>query len=385
MLVTRSSSIEPDARMSWHEVVTAQKEKRHEIVLSGNEISERILKTGLDDTIFDLISLNYLQISETILTEIPDDVQKLVNLQTLVLYSNKIEKLTEKLSSLIKLKVLDLSRNRLKRIPSEISHLLQLTSLNVSGNELETFPTFSKNSKLSMLDLSNNNLQEFPDVCYAELSNLSELRLSGNVMEVIPDKISSLTNLKVFYVNSNKIKVIPGELADCNKLKGMYCRSYKNYLFKKMYVVELNLQENPITDKRLLKLVVQCHTKQVLDYINKQCPRTRSAIKNTKKGRKVSNDHADEESVLEKHVKDALYKITVKHFTNDSVKVIINDAVKDVRPYLVACLVLDLEFTEEIFKKFIQLQTKLHDSQCDKRNSATIATHDLKKLVFVVA
>lgn len=33
------------------------------------------------------------------------------------------------------------------------------------------------------------------------------------------------------------------------------------------------------------------------------------------------------------------------------------------------------------FKKFLQLQTKLHDSVCGKREKSTIATHDLHKLL----
>lgn len=32
------------------------------------------------------------------------------------------------------------------------------------------------------------------------------------------------------------------------------------------------------------------------------------------------------------------------------------------------------------FKKFLQIQTKLHETVCGKREKSTIATHDLKKL-----
>lgn len=56
-------------------------------------------------------------------------------------------------------------------------------------------------------------------------------------------------------------------------------------------------------------------------------------------------------------------------------------SVKNVREYLAGCIVQNVSFTEETFKKFIQLQNKLHDTICEKRNSATIATHDFNKLV----
>lgn len=48
-----------------------------------------------------------------------------------------------------------------------------------------------------------------------------------------------------------------------------------------------------------------------------------------------------------------------------------------VRPYMMACIVKNVVLTVDSMKKFIQLQTKLHDTICDKRNAATIATHDL--------
>lgn len=147
----------------------------------------------------------------------------------------------------------------------------------------------------------------------------------------------------------------------------------------KHYFPELNLKDNPISDRRLLKLIDQCHTKKVLDYIKQHCPRTTNnasdQTKSTKKGRKNSNSENDTERKPEKH-----HKIKVIHASDDSVKVIVLEDVKTVRAHFVGCIIKNLEFDEEIFKKFIQLQTKLHDSVCQKRNLATIATHDLNKL-----
>lgn len=60
------------------------------------------------------------------------------------------------------------------------------------------------------------------------------------------------------------------------------------------------------------------------------------------------------------------------------------NAVKNVREHFAACIVHNVIFTEESFKKFIQLQNKLHDTVCDKRNSATIATHDFNKIVSIL-
>lgn len=206
----------------WPEISLAKTEKRHELVLSGKPISERIAKDGLDLSLFSLDSLNYLKISETTLTGIPDEIQKLTNLQSLVLYSNKFEEINEHIFQLDKLKVLDLSRNNIKNVPASIANLTQIVSVNLSSNNIENFPPLTKNSKLSVLDLSSNKLVKFPDICYQELSSLAEVKLNNNEIDEIPCNINVLPALKTLDLSSNKINTVPGELACCNKLKGVY-------------------------------------------------------------------------------------------------------------------------------------------------------------------
>ena len=72
--------------------------------------------------------------------------------------------------------------------------------------------------------------------------------------------------------------------------------------------------------------------------------------------------------------------LDVLHVSEASPQVVAEGEVKDVRPFIVSCIVRNVDLRSANFKKFIQLQTKLHDGVCDKRNAATIATHDLAKL-----
>nr|XP_023025508.1 leucine-rich repeat-containing protein 47-like [Leptinotarsa decemlineata] len=339
----------------WPETEKAQVENRHEIVLSGKDISARIAKDGIDASIFQLVGLNYLNISETNLFHVPDEIENLINLQSLVLHSNDLKTINKNITKLSKLKMLDLSRNAIQTIPEGFADL-PLASLNLSFNELESFPSFMKNNKLTILDLSYNKLKEFPDICSEELINLSELKLIGNEIQEISNKIYLLSALKVFDISSNKVKIIPGELGDCRKLK------------------ELNLKSNPVSDRRLLKLIDQCKSKQILDYIRQHCSKTTSTLDQPKKNvKKKSSDESDEEDSNCNNK----YTLKVTH-ADENFKVIIMNAVKNVREHFVACIV-DVKFTEELFKKFIQLQNKLHDTVCEKRNSATIATHDFNK------
>lgn len=336
----------------WPEVELVKKENRHEIILFGSSVSDRIKDDGIDPHIFELTGLNYLNIHETCLSNIPDEIANLENLQTLVLHSNKICEISEKLAALQKLKVLDLSRNELKTIPEALTKLPQLVTVNLSFNQLNSVPDFIQTTKLSTLNLSNNRLTVFPGICNNSLVNLSELQLSNNALEEIPSTISLLTALKNFDVSHNKIKSIPAELVECGKLK------------------EINFKDNPISDHRLLKLINQCRTKQILDYLKQQ----------SGKGKKNKSTTQDNESKNETVEKDYTHLINVQHFKDDGLKIVVEDDVKSVRPHIIGCMIFNLEFTKPLLKKFIQIQSRLHDTICDKRNAATIATHDAKKL-----
>lgn len=133
------------------------------------------------------------------------------------------------------------------------------------------------------------------------------------------------------------------------------------------------MKSNPISDKRLQKLIDKCHIKQIIDYVKTHCHRT--IIEKVPK-----ENNTNKQSPPEDH--NFKFIITV-NYAKDNIKVIINESVKSVREFFIACLVNNLNFNEETFKKFIQIQNKLHDTVCCKRNSSTIATHDFNKLVSI--
>jgi len=154
------------------------------------------------------------------------------------------------------------------------------------------------------------------------------------------------------------VTVVPGELADSSKLK------------------ELNLKGNKLADKRLFKLVNQCRTKQVLDYVKLHCPKLSPSTTETNKSKKGKKGQKSSE--IENIINDLSHKLKILKVTDVTPVIKITEHIKNVRPYIAACIVRKINFTEDNFKKFIQLQTKLHDGICEKRNAATIATHDLK-------
>lgn len=190
---------------TWYEISQVIKSNRHELVLSGAEISEKIKSEGLDPNLFKLDGINYLNIHQTCLETVPEEIGNLQNLTNLVLHSNAIKKLPSTIENLTKLKVLDCSRNKLEELPVESENLPQLMTLNLSSNLLSHLPSQVSNVKLCSIDLSHNRFESFPDVCYSELIHLAELRLNDNIIKEIPPEICALPSLKLLDLGNNQI------------------------------------------------------------------------------------------------------------------------------------------------------------------------------------
>ncbi|KAI3357107.1 hypothetical protein L3Q82_015574 [Scortum barcoo] len=388
-----------DDMEKWPEIEKAASGKRRELVLQGPGVDRRISSEGgLTCAVYSLTLLNYLEVSQCpSLTQIHEDIQHLTNLQSLILCRNKLSSVPDVLGSLKSLKVLDLSVNHLRVLPEGITQLKELNTLNVSCNSLEVLPEgLSQCTKLSTIIISKNHITGFPsDLCSERLDLLSTLVASDNCIDQLSGDIHKLPALKlhthgshalgflllmpcllqVLDLSNNKLSEIPSDLSDCPKLK------------------EINFKGNKLSDKRLEKMVNGCQTKSILDYLRGKgrgrqgedggdTEGGRSADRGKrqqqrKKKEKAAADERDEVEELNKmvvrvlHVSDAPTALTVK----------VSAEVKDVRPYLVCCVVRGMNLKPgNALKRFLVAQTKLHDELCGKRTTATIATHDVQLL-----
>ena len=325
--------------MSWPEVKLAAEEHRYELVLNGSSVAERIDKDGLDGYIFQLDFLNFLQISNTKLLSLPEELGKLLNLKTLDLHRNSIEKLPAAIGCLKELKNLDVSGNELQLLPAELGELTLLQTINVNCNKLTELPSVENLKKLSRLDVSHNQLSELPDGIY-ELEHLAEIHASNNQITTIDANVSKLTSLKVLSLNVNKIEFIPSELSECHKLK------------------ELHLQDNLIKDSRLVKLLKQCHTKAVLDYISVGNEKGKAGKKGGKKGRNKTASEGDKEENGEQATSSQVGPVVTVLYSEDF-KVLVQASVQDIRPYIVCTLVRNLDLSDmATFRKFINIQVQ---------------------------
>ncbi|KAH7638129.1 leucine-rich repeat-containing protein 47-like [Dermatophagoides farinae] len=370
----------PNERVEWGLLL---KQKPREIVLSGDRIAKQIEEeNGLNELLFKIKSLNFLEITDaSSLTSINTNISNLNNLTNLVLEGNKLSSIPAEIGQLTKLKCLNLSRNEIEILPDKVfENLVHLQSLNLEQNQLKVLPEMSKLSSLISFKCGSNQLKCFPSTLCdkirknKELSaqssipiyengaiHLAELDASHNQIEELPYIIERLVALKSLDLSYNQITMIPAELANCPKLK------------------DAQLKENPIKDRRLYKLIEQCPTKKVLDYL-------RMNASPAKKSGKNANDD-DEQKTNDDSFNDSNekpkpeYTIRIQQNSVDKFSVLVSKLIINQRK-IVACIIHQMDLSNpKVLKKILTIQTKLHQTVCDNRQKATIATHDLAKLL----
>lgn len=330
---------------AWSEIETVRKENRRELCLRGQEVKKRIEKNGLDDELYTLVGLNFLEIADTPLTSIADGLGKLSNLTSLLLPNNRLETLPKSVGELVKLKTLNLSNNQITQVPEEVAQLPELETLNLSINQLSEFPSVKNLSRLHFLDLSHNKLESLPeDLTDSSLSHLSQIRASENCISEIPGDFSRLPHLNLLDLSENSITDVPADLSQCFKLK------------------ELNLKGNKVKDRRLKKLIDQCPTKSILDYLNGVLEKEKKDGGDGKgKGKKERKKKGKQKEEAEE-VEDLRNLLQVLRFSEDETKVVkVQPSVLDVRPYIVCCIFRNINFSQSVnmFKHFITLQVKM--------------------------
>ena len=106
------------------------------------------------------------------------------------------------LKSAKNLQFLNLRENLLLEIPSEINDLTSLKTLILDNQQISCIPDLSKLVSLHYFSACFNCLIEIPN--FENSENLSHLDLSFNFIQKIPNSISSLKNVKTLKLFGNK-------------------------------------------------------------------------------------------------------------------------------------------------------------------------------------
>lgn len=286
-----------------------------------------------------------MELSDSILSEIPSEIGNFKVLTNLVLRSNRLKSLPAAIGQLTKLKYLNVSYNEIAEIPLEFYSCVDLQTFNASHNKISEFPSdFSNLIHLAHLDVSFNEFVSFPEsICVESCQHLAEINFKSNKIPNIPIEIRRLSALKILDLTDNCVEIVPGELGECQKLKDLF------------------LENNKLKDKRLAKLISQCQQKAILDYVRKNCPKMAvSKLGSTKDGQKQKASKPaknESKSNVDGEKESSKDKIIILPCSEELKITMVSDALSDVRPFLLCCILKNLHFADsKTLKKFIALQ-----------------------------
>jgi adenylate cyclase len=151
----------------------------------------------------EIISLN---LSRNLALDVPKDfIQGCINLREIKYVSNEAWRLPPSFSLASRLTVLDISNNRLEQLDhAGLEKLTSLVSIKMSNNRLSSLPPYFGGFKqLRSLNMSSNNFSEFPDFI-GDLKSLVDLDVSFNTLSNLPN-VGKLKNLERIWATNNNL------------------------------------------------------------------------------------------------------------------------------------------------------------------------------------
>jgi adenylate cyclase len=200
-----------------HDPGMGRVQKYSHVDLSGRNLIT--IPISLYSKATEIISLN---LSRNLSLDLPKDfIQSCLNLRDIKFINNEAWKLPQSLSRANRLTILDVSNNRLEQLEhAELYRLQGLISLKMANNRLTHIPPyFGQFKSMRTLNISSNFLEEFPEFL-CDLENLVDIDMSFNAISSLPDCIGKLTSLERFVITNNKLSgSLPDSFSKLSNLK----------------------------------------------------------------------------------------------------------------------------------------------------------------------
>lgn len=194
---------------------------------------------------------------------------------------------------------------------------------------------------------------------------LLQIEAQCNALVHLPEEICQLSHLRSLHIHSCTLRDLPPGLWHCSKLK------------------DLQAHGNKFADNRLRKMTEDGKTScsAILEYLRKQeGPKGKGKGKGKDRTRGASRGDPEEETVRKE---ESGKVIEVLRPSSDEVTVQVMEAALAQRPYLVCCMIRDVDLSnEQLSRSFIKFQENLHDTICERRLKACIGSHNLDDLRF---
>jgi len=218
---------------------------------------------GVDPAMWNCVFLNRLSLKMPagVLTSLSPMVAQLNALDILILTGNSLQSLPDSIGEISTLRVLEVDQNALACLPASIGQLEKLEVLNLGSNQIESLEPIAEANwpNLLTLNLDTNNIKDLV-LPFASMARIQTLSIAHNQLETISETMGVLGETGTLM----SLSVAHNNLTDISSLRDLKDKKLKS----------LNVEENPIADKKVLKLLNGSRPEQIikelLKYLQKQ-------------------------------------------------------------------------------------------------------------------
>lgn len=151
-----------------------------------------------------------LKLTAAGLSEFPQEILALADsLEFLNLSDNQISELPDNFWRLKKLKIAFFNANQFKTFPKVLAKCPSLSMVSFKNNQITQVEQLSEN--IRWLILTNNQIEQLPPKI-GRLSRLQKLMLAGNQLRTLPDTIAGCKRLELIRLAANQLDELPDRL-----------------------------------------------------------------------------------------------------------------------------------------------------------------------------
>ncbi len=152
------------------------------------------------------------------LTEFPKEIIDLSDtLEVLDLSNNLLSELPDDFSKLKKLRIAFFSNNLFTILPTILYDCPRLTMIGFKSNQIKTIPEKSLPITTRWLILTNNQIEKIPD-SIGDCDKLQKVAFAGNKIKALPESMSNCKKLELLRISANQLNEIPDWLLHLPRL-----------------------------------------------------------------------------------------------------------------------------------------------------------------------
>ncbi|UTT84912.1 leucine-rich repeat-containing serine/threonine-protein kinase [Vibrio pelagius] len=164
-----------------------------------------------------LLGSTHLKLAEGLQTFPMEIIELADTLEVLDLSGNLLSELPQELAKLTKLRIIFASNNKFTHLPEVLGELPNLEMVGFKTNQIKTVSEHALPIKLRWLILTDNAIEVLPE-SLGHRPRLQKLALAGNQIKALPNSMENLSNLELVRLSANQLAEFPELLIKLPKL-----------------------------------------------------------------------------------------------------------------------------------------------------------------------